>query len=66
MSNSPYRRSTDTNSPKIGASLLPAGIPTTDQHNTSAATAFGPYFGGRGRRVLTSRGRRTRRNAFRA
>ena len=66
MSNSPYRRSTAINSPSIGASLLPAGIPNTDQHITSAATAFGPYFGGRGRRAPTSCGRRATRNAFRA
>ena len=66
MSNSPNRRSTATNSPSIGASLLPAGIPNTDQHNTSAATAFGPYFGGRGRRAPTTRGRSAPRNALRA
>ncbi len=66
MSNSPNRRSTATNSPSIGASLLPAGIPNTDQHNTSAATALGPYFGGRGRRAPTTRGRSAPRNALRA
>ena len=40
MSNSPYRRSTATDSLGTGASLLPAPSPSTDQHNTSAATAF--------------------------
>ena len=48
MSSSPKWRNTASSSPSIGASLLPAGIPSTVQHTVSAAITFGPYFGGRG------------------
>gem|GEM_PF-2639645 len=48
MTSSPNCRNTATNSPNIGASRLPAGIPSTVQHTVSAAMTSGPYFGGRG------------------
>ena len=41
-----------TSSASIGASRLPGGMPSTAQQKISAATTFGPYFGGRGRRAL--------------
>ena len=66
MSSSPYRRSTDTSSPSCGASRLAAGIPSTAQQNYSAATTFGPYFGGRGDLDRANFGRRATRNALRA
>jgi hypothetical protein len=50
MSGSPCRR-------RIATSRLPAGIPRTTQRKISAATTFGPYFGGRGLLALTSYGR---------
>ena len=45
---SPKWRNTATSSSNIGASRLPAGIPSTVQHTVSAAMTSGPYFGGRG------------------
>ena len=66
MSSSPKRRRIDTSSPSMGASLLPAGMPSTAQQNTSAAMTFGPYFGGRGTRRRTTRGRNAPRSALRA
>jgi hypothetical protein len=49
MTSSPKWRNTATSSPNIGASRLPAGIPSTVQHTVNAAITSGPYFGGRGR-----------------
>ena len=54
MTSSPKRRNVATSSPSIGASRLPAGIPSTAQQNTSAAMTFGPYLGGRGVRRRTT------------
>jgi len=48
MTSSPKWRNTATSSPSIGASRLPAGIPSTVQHTVNAATTSGPYFSGRG------------------
>ena len=48
MTSSPKWRNTATSSASIGASLFPAGIPSTAQHTVSAAMTSGPYFGGRG------------------
>lgn len=56
MSSSPKRRSRTASSPSMGASLLPAGMPSTAQQKTSTATTFGPYFGARGRRDLITFG----------
>jgi hypothetical protein len=50
MTSSPKWRNTATSSPSIGASPLPAGIPSTVQHTTSAAMTSSPYFTGRGLR----------------
>ena len=66
MSSSPWRRKTTTSSDSIGASRLPAGIPSTAQQKISAAITFGPYLGGRGRRDLTIFGRSATRNPLRA
>jgi len=51
MTSSPNCRNTVTSSVNIGASLLPAGIPSTSQHTVSAAMTFCPYMGGRGLRL---------------
>ena len=51
MTNSPNCRNTATSSVNIGASLLPAGIPSTSQQTVSAAITSGPYTGGRGLRL---------------
>ena len=48
MTSSPKWRITATSSSSIGASRLPAGIPSTAQHTVSAAMTSGPYLGGRG------------------
>jgi hypothetical protein len=56
MSNSPHRRSTGTNSAKIGASRFPAGAFSTAQHFSNAATTLASYFGARGGRGRTTRG----------
>ena len=48
MTSSPKWRNTITSSSNIGASRLPAGIPSTVQHTVSAAMTSGPYVGGRG------------------
>ena len=48
MTSSPKWRNTATSSPSIGASRLPAGIPSTAQHTVSAAMTSGPYLDGRG------------------
>ena len=48
MSSSPKWRKTASSSPSMGASRLPAGIPSTVQHTVNAAMTSGPYFGGRG------------------
>lgn len=42
MTSSPKCRNTATSSVNIGASLLPAGIPSTSQHAVSAAITSGP------------------------
>ena len=47
MRSSPKWRSTATSSPSIGASRLPAGIPSTVQQTVSAAMTSVPYFTGR-------------------
>jgi hypothetical protein len=51
MTSSPNCRNTATSSVNIGASLLPAGIPSTSQQTVSAAMTFCPYLGGRGLRL---------------
>ncbi len=51
MTSSPKCRNTATSSFNIGASLLPAGIPSTGQHTVSAAMTSCPYIGGRGLRL---------------
>ena len=66
MASSPKRRRTGTSSASTGASRLPAGIPSTAQQKISAATTFGPYCGGRGRRGLTTPGRVAFFSALRA
>ena len=66
MSSSPNRRSTATSSASIGASRLPAGMPRAAQQKISAATTFGPYFGGRGCLALTTFGRSAAFSALRA
>ena len=43
MTSSPNCRNTATSSVNIGASRLPAGIPSTGQHTVSAAMTSGPY-----------------------
>ena len=48
MSSSSNRRRIATSSGSIGASRLPAGMPRAAQQKISAATTFGPDFGGRG------------------
>src|ERR1700756_2248812 len=49
ITSSPKWRNTATSSSNIGASRLPAGIPSTVQHTVSAAMTSGPYFDRRGR-----------------
>ena len=66
MSSSPKWRKTATSSASIGASRLPAGIPSTVQHTVSAAMTFGPYFGGRGLRGDTTLGCNAVLSALRA
>ena len=66
MSSSPNRRRVATSPASIGANRLPAGMPSTAQQKVSAAMIFGPYFGGRGRRGLTIRGRSAALSALRA
>ncbi|WP_239657315.1 hypothetical protein [Mycobacterium riyadhense] len=66
MTSSPNCRKIATSSPSTGASRLPAGMPRTAQQKTSAATTFGPYFGARGDRGLTSFGRNAALSALRA
>ena len=46
MTSSPKWRNTATSSANIGASRLPAGIPSTVQQIVSAAMTSGPYFSG--------------------
>ena len=66
MTSSPKCRNTATSSVNIGASLLPAGIPSTSQHTVSAATTSGPYTGGRGLRLgVTTLGCSAALSAFR-
>jgi hypothetical protein len=56
MTSSPKWRNTAPSSPSIGASRLPAGIPSTVQHTVSGAMTSGPYVGGRGRLDATTLG----------
>jgi hypothetical protein len=63
---SPKWRSTATSSPSIGASRLPAGIPSTVQHTVNAAMTSGPYFTGRGLRGVTILGCSAALSALRA
>ena len=66
MTSSPKWRNTATSSPSIGASRLPAGIPSTVQHTVSAAMTSGPYFGGRGLLAVYDLGLQRRASALRA
>ena len=65
-SSSPNRRRIATSSGSIGANRLPVGIPNVAQQKISAATTFGPYFGGRGRLAFTILGRSACLSALRA
>ena len=52
MASSPNCRNTATSSVNIGASLLPAGIPSTSQHDRQRSDDIGPVLsGGRGLRL---------------
>ena len=66
MTSSPKWRNTATSSPSIGASRLPAGIPSTVQHTVSAAMTSGPYFSGRGLLGVTTLGCSAALSALRA
>src|SRR5580693_2653107 len=66
MTISPKWRNTATSSPNIGASRLPAGIPSTAQHIVSAAMACGPYLDGRGLLGVTTLGCSAALSALRA
>lgn len=66
MTNSPKCRNTPTSSLSIGASRLPAGIPSTVQQTVSAAMTSGPYFAGRGLRGAASLDARPALSALRA
>ncbi|OOL30622.1 hypothetical protein GQ85_18710 [Rhodococcus rhodochrous] len=66
MSGSGNDRNTGTRSLRIGARRLPDGIASTAHQNTSAATTFGPYFGGRDARGRTTVGVSVDRKALRA
>src|SRR6478736_8002907 len=66
MTKSPKWRNTATGSPSMGASRLPAGIPSTVQHTVSAAMTLGPYFIGRGLLAVTILGCSADLSALRA
>jgi hypothetical protein len=66
MTSSPTWRSTATSSPSIGASRLPAGIPSTVQQTVKAAMTSGPYFTGRALRAVTILGCSAALSALRA
>jgi hypothetical protein len=66
IASSPKWRKTATSSANIGASRLPAGIPSTVQHIVSAAMTSGPYFDGCGLLGVTSLGCSAALSALRA
>ena len=66
MTSSPKWRSTATSSVSIGASRLPAGMPSTVQQTVSAAMTSGPYLTGQGPRMVTTAGASAALSALRA
>ncbi len=66
MTSSRKWRSTATSSASVGASRLPAGIPSTIQQTVSAVMTSGPYLTGRGPRTVTTVGASAALSALRA